>query len=399
MDLPQPATLVASDGSPNDFFGTNVALSGDTAIVTANNDDPNGDRSGSAYVFRREGDRWTQETKLIPNDGDPRDWFGRSLALTGETALIGADADKNQSPDLYHEGSVYVFQRQDGEWIQQAKLKPDEGPPADVLGRSIDFDGETALIGAVGGAEGDLAGAAYVFTVEDGEWTKQSKFIPEDSHPSDYFGQYVTLAGDTAFITAPRDENPDGTSGLGAVYVFQRDGEEWIEEAKLVPNERNEGDGFGIPTAVTGDTVFIGAPNHQNAGAAYVFRRDAQEWRQSQKFSIDGTVTDDQDRFGAGIAVSDDLALIGAPGNENSPDRPGFNSPEENSHSGTVYLYRRENGEWTQQKKIVPSHGDPENFGTPISLAGNTALMGSVDTSSQVDDEAMSMAFIFEQIS
>jgi hypothetical protein len=131
----------------------------------------------------------------------------------------------------------------------------------------------------------------------------------------------------------------------------------------------------------------------------YLFRRDGQEWYQSQKFSIDGTVTDDDDNFGAGIAVGDNIALIGAPGDEYSSEKPLFQSPEKRGRSGTVYIYRRENDEWVHQKKIVPSHGDPENFGAPISLADNTALIGSIDTSSQWDDEAMSMAYVFKQIS
>lgn len=153
----QRTRLVPTDGGPADFFGGSIALQADTVIVGAPQDDnPNGERAGSASVFRRDGGAWRHQATLVPDDGDGVDLFGTAVALTGDgaTALVGARVDED--PNGEKGGSAYAFERSDGAWSQQAKLAPDDGEPNEVFGRSVALSAEAALIGT-------LSGAAYVY--------------------------------------------------------------------------------------------------------------------------------------------------------------------------------------------------------------------------------------------
>jgi len=235
QDRTQQARLLPDDGDNRDDFGVSVTLSSDgtTALVGAKKDeDPNGEEAGSAYVFDRSGGSWTQQAKLLPDDGDSGDWFGESVALSsdGTTALIGAP--KNDFPNdsgesiLSGEGSAYVFDRAGGSWTQQAKLTPDYVPSMDAFGISVALssDGATALIAAGGDEDpnGTLAGSAYVFDRSGGSWTQQAKLALDDGEESDHFGASVALSRDgaTALIGARGDEAPYGNFA-GSAFVFE----------------------------------------------------------------------------------------------------------------------------------------------------------------------------------
>ena len=143
------------------MFGHDVAPDGDTALIGAVHDDYNGMFSGSAYVFTRTGGVWSEQAKLLPADGAVGDSFGNSVALDGDTVVIGALYDNANGPQS---GSAYVFTRTDGVWSEQAKLLPADGAEGDNFGGDVALDGDTAVIGAHGDDDnGDYSGAAYVF--------------------------------------------------------------------------------------------------------------------------------------------------------------------------------------------------------------------------------------------
>ncbi|VAX42299.1 hypothetical protein MNBD_PLANCTO03-96, partial [hydrothermal vent metagenome] len=118
-DPVETAKLLADDGAVSDLFGYSVAMSSDTAIIGASADDDNGSASGSAYVFTQIGGVWSQQTKLLPDDGAEDDLFGHSVSISGDAVVIGARFDDDNGTDS---GSAYVFIRSGGMWIQQAKL-------------------------------------------------------------------------------------------------------------------------------------------------------------------------------------------------------------------------------------------------------------------------------------
>ncbi len=155
-----------SPSSAGNRFGAAVALSGDTLAVGACDDDVNGNNSGSVYVFERSGSSWSQQASLAPDDGDSEDRFGRAVALSGDTLVVGVYYDEDPNGD--HAGSVYVFERGSG-WAggganQAAKLAPDDGDSGDYFGYAVALSGDTLVVGAYydDDAAGN-AGAAYVF--------------------------------------------------------------------------------------------------------------------------------------------------------------------------------------------------------------------------------------------
>ena len=278
------AKLLASDGAGEDHFSLAVAVSGDTVLIGAPGDDDNGTDSGSAYVFNRIGNTWTQQAKLDAQDASAGDNFGKALALSGDTALIGAYYDDNNGVDA---GSAYVFTRTGDTWTQQAKLLAADGTENDNFGDSVSLDGATALVGAT--RDNSFTGAAYVFVRTEETWTQQAKLLATDAQTYKYFGQSVALDSDTALIGAPDDSETAFRSG--AAYVFERTGNTWTQQAKLLASDGEEYDLFGNDVALSGNIGMIGTPweseNGFWAGCAYVFTKKVENQRPNPP-TIDG---------------------------------------------------------------------------------------------------------------
>jgi hypothetical protein len=201
--------------------GNSIGVSGDgtTAVIGAIDENPNGPRVGSAYVFQWDGGQWSEETQLTVPDSDENNGFGRSVGVSsdGTTAVIGAPTDRDPNED--GAGSVYVFQRDGGQWNEETKLTAPEGDSEKVFGGSIGVsgDGTTAVIGAIG----MVNGSAYVFHQKEGEWDEETKITDPDAEPSDDFGNLVGVSGDgtTAVIGTDPVVNADTRqSGWASVY-------------------------------------------------------------------------------------------------------------------------------------------------------------------------------------
>jgi hypothetical protein len=306
---------VAADGAAGDRFGTSVALDGEMALVGANRANVSGNTNqGATYVFTRSGANWSQQQKLVATDGAADDQFGRSVALDGETALVGAWA-ANIGGNI-NQGAAYVFTRSGANWSQQQKLVAADGAASDLFGISVALDGETALVGAymanVGGNSSQ--GTAYVFTRSGANWSQQQKLVAADGAAGDQFGVSVALDGQTALVGAHL-ANMGGNTEQGAAYVFTQSGTDWSQQQKLVAADGAAGDLFGISVALDGETVLVGAilanvGGNTEQGAAYVFTRSGANWSQQQKLvAADGAAGD---RFGYSVALDGETALIGA---------------------------------------------------------------------------------------
>jgi hypothetical protein len=196
------------------------------------------------------------------------------VALSGDTALIGAAFDDDAGLDS---GSAYAFVRSGGVWTEQQKLKASDATIDILFGSSVALSGDTALIGAkfdtVAGAI--ASGSAYVFVQSGGVWTEQQKLTASDGAAYDLFGESVALSGDTALIGAPSPSSFVGASGPGTAYVFVRSGGVWNEQQKLAPSDNEASDEFGSSVGVSGDVVVVGAPwRDVAAGAAFIFEPD-----------------------------------------------------------------------------------------------------------------------------
>jgi len=366
----EQAVLGAGDPGPRDSFGNSVSMSGDTVLVGADHRAQSLDGVGSVYVWVRDGITWTQQAKLSPLDGAFGDAFGWSVSVWGDTALIGARRDDDAGDSS---GSAYVFVRNGGIWTQQAKLTAFDADVLDGFGFAVALDGDTALVGSPGDDDaGSVSGSAYVFTRNGSVWTPQAKLTALDAGLMDEFGFSVSLSGSTALIGARFDDHAG--SGSGSAYVFTRTGSVWTQQEKLVASDAASGDAFGWSVAVSGDDAVVGAPfdgvSNSDVGAAYVFTRSGTSWSEQTKL-----VASDASAFelyGFAVGILGDAALVGAPVDNDSKDAPG-----------STYLYTRDGTVWTEHSKLVASNGENfQMYGNSISMSGDSAVIGAPD-----DDE------------
>ncbi|MCH7638299.1 MAG: hypothetical protein IH855_02385 [Bacteroidetes bacterium] len=303
--------LTASDGAAIDAFGNSVSLSGDRALVGARGDDDLGNRSGSAYVFERQGDgSWLEVFKLTASDGAAEDLFG-SVSLSGDHALVGAQWDDDLGTDS---GSAYVFERQgDGSWLEVDKLTASDGAAFDRFGSSVSLsEGTRALVGARDDDDPAESGSAYVFERQgDGSWLEVDKLTASDGAADDVFGISVSLSGDHALVGANGDDDLGSASGSAYVFERQEDGS-WLEVDKLTASDGAAFDAFGFSVSLSGDRALVGALGDDNfSGSAYVFAQQGDgSWLEVDKLTAsDGAAFD---RFGSSVSLSGDHALVGA---------------------------------------------------------------------------------------
>ena len=323
------STLSVSDGlEARESFGLDVALSDDTIIVSAHRDSENGYESGSAYIFRRVGNDWSKEAKLTASDAAELDHFGRSVALSGDVAVVGSvDDDENGT----NSGSVYVFLRSVFAWTEIAKLTALDGSADDAFGFSIAISGHTLVVGAHRDDDkGSGSGSAHVFKQSGIAWTEEAKLTASDGSEDQKFGYSVDISSDTIAIGAIGDHHSG--AGTGAAYIFRRSGSTWTEEAKLLASDSTSGDLFGSSVAISGNRVVVGAifddDNGSDSGSGYVFLRSDNSWTENSKIlASDGS---NGDQFGSSVAISAsaDTVVIGAILNDHAQH-----------NSGSVYVY------------------------------------------------------------
>lgn len=351
----QHTKLTASDGEANDYFGRSVSISGDWAVVGA----PNHDAAGAAYVLSRSGTTWTEQAKLTASDGAANDFFGFSVVISGDTVVVGAVGDDDNGSNS---GSAYVFTRGGTTWTEQAKLTAGDGAADDWLGRSVSIGGDTAVVGAFSDTVVDWS-AAYVFTRSGTTWTEQAKLTASDGASYDHFGRSVSIDGDTVVVGAPVHNLK------GAAYVYARSGTTWTEQSKLTAGDGATSDWFGASVSIDCDTAVVGASRHDyngtDSGAAYVFTRSGTTWAEQAKLTASDGAT--YDLFGASVSIDGDTTLVGAYGDyENGPD------------SGTAFAFARSGSTWVEGAKLTAGDGAAGDlFGASVSISGDTAVVGA----------------------
>jgi hypothetical protein len=279
----QQQKLTAGDGAANDHFGNSVSVSGDTVLVGANAP-PNlkeqvAAKQGFAYVFVRSGTTWMQQQKLTAGDGAVNDRFGNSVSVSGDTALVGAN--QHAVGANYLQGSAYVYLRAGTIWTQQEELTAGDGAANDYFGASVSVSGDTALVGAPRddvGANGNQ-GSAYVFVRAGAAWTQQRQLTAGDGVANDAFGTSVSVSGDTALVGAP-NVTVGSNVAQGAVYVLVRANTTWSQPQRVEAGDGAANDNFGQSVSMSGDTALVGAPlcpgpppyGNPQEGAAYAYR-------------------------------------------------------------------------------------------------------------------------------
>ena len=378
----QQAKLIASDAAAADQFGSSIAVSGDTAVVGAHLDDSPAAAAGSAYVFVRANGVWTQQQKLIASDALASDHFGSSVAVVGDTAVVGAPNDDSPADAA---GSAYVFVRANGVWTQQQQLIASDALASDGFGSSVGVSGDTAVVGASADDSPLLdAGSAYVFLRANGVWTQQQRLTAVGPAISDAFGISAAVSGDTAVVGAHRDNSP--AADAGSARVFVRANGVWTQQAILTASDDDPSDNLGFSVAISGESAVVGAPGDDrpslaNAGSAYVFVRANGVWTQQQKLTASDAAAGDG--FGSSVAVSVDTAVVGAP-NDDSPL----------ADVGSAYVFGRTNVTWTQQQQLTASGAAAaDRFGSSVAVSGATALVGARQDDSPAVDAGSAFAF------
>ena len=279
-DPVETAKLLASDGSEGDKFGSFVAISGNTALVGAYSDDDDGTDSGSAYILEQQQDgSWLETAKLLASDGTLYDKFGYSVAISGTTALVGSYGDDdNESAS----GSAYIFQQQqDGSWLETAKLLASDGASDDRFGYNIAISGTIALVGNYADDDNESSsGSAYIFQQQqDGSWLETTKLLASDGASSDYFGHSVDISGTIALVGAYGDDDNESASGSAYIFEQQQDGS-WPETAKLLASDGSIAEQFGYSVAISGTAAIAGSrlddDNGADCGSAYIFETACQ---------------------------------------------------------------------------------------------------------------------------
>ena len=351
MTLTERAKLTPPDGAAGDQFGLSVSLSGNRALVGARLTDDNGIDSGSAYVFVFDGTSWSEEAKLLPSDGAAGDFFGTTVSLSGNHALVGAPFKAGTGS---HSGAAYTFVFDGTSWTQEAKLNASDSGNIDNFGDSVSLSGNQALISAPFNGNG----AAYYFVLSGGVWSQQAKLLPDGGAG---FIDAVSLSGNRALLGGR------GITPGNASYIFVYEGTSWSQEAKLTSGVAY--DQFGVTVSLSGTRAIVGAPldsdNGTNSGAAYVFAFDGNSWSEQAKLTASDEARNNQ--FGTSVSLSGTHALVGA-----------IRGTGSTQASGAAYLFAFDGTSWTQRSKLIASDGDSyDTFGDSVSLSGARALVGA----------------------
>lgn len=354
------AKLVASDGKAYDYFGVAVATDGNTAVIgTAKSVDPSvaGSESlpGTVYVFSLNNGTWIQTATLTASDGQLNDYFGRSsLAVSGNTIVVGASGAKGGGQGK--RGAAYVFTRNNGTWTETAKLTGSDasslGGPVAISGNTIIVRGvvasaqevvyvytlsngtwqQTAKLTAsnsvsfglslaisgniiiVGAPYATTQGIVYVFTLSNGTWQQTAELAASDGKENDSFGDPVSLSGNTAVVA---------TNTSGAAYVFTLGNGNWTQTAKLVVNDETF---FGPSLAISGNTII--ESSRFTSQAAYVFSLINGTWRQTARLTDSGNASNSS-YFGSALAISGNTVFVGEFGTKVNGQ----------NNQGVVYVY------------------------------------------------------------
>jgi len=369
----QQGELTAADGAAQDQFGNSVAISGNTVVV-GSPDHTFGTTygQGAAYVFVESGGTWSLQAELSASDGAAYDAFGWSVTISGSTVMVGAPCHTN-SDGQCGQGAVYVFVGSGGTWSKKAELTATDGVAGDRLGWSVAVDGNTAVAGAYSTlVQGHSAqGAAYVFVESGGTWTQQAKLTSSDGIYTDEFGYSVALNGSTIVIGAP-DRTIGTNQAQGGAYVFAGSGGTWTQQAELTASDGEAGDFFGQSVAVSGSTAVLGAPCHPRSGSPFCQGGPGAAYvfgesggTWSQQAELNPSDGAAGDEFGVSVSVSGSTILSGA-----SLHTVG-------SNQGAAYVFTGSGGTWSQEVVLAASDGLGGYFGWSVAVDGSTAAMGA----------------------
>ena len=389
VTLVQLAELTPSTRATNDWFGISIAISGNTVVV--GDFDSNIETYGAVYVYVKPANGWTNMTQVAKlTSSDNGEGFGTSVAINGNTIVVGAANTSNfnasiSGPPASSPGAAYVFVKPVSGWAdmtETAKLTASDGQPGDAFGDSVSISGPTIAVGAFFATDSSgnsFAGKAYVFTRPSNGWrgnlTETAKLTASDSQLLNYMGASIAVSGNTVVAGSYGHNNFQGVA-----YVFVEPSSGWVSNTQTAELSASDGKGsadFGFSSAISGNTVVLGAPNAAaGKGAAYVFVTPSSGWtNMTQTAELRAPNAIEGDSFGQSAAISANRVVIGAPGM----------TVGSNTGQGAAYLFVKPSSGWkntVRASELTAADGAAsDSFGVSIGISGATAAVGAPKSS------------------
>jgi uncharacterized protein (UPF0333 family) len=380
VTLVQLGELTPSTRGTNDWFGISIAISANTVVV--GDFDANIETYGAVYIYVKPASGWanmTQVAKLTSSDNG--EGFGTSVAISGNTIVVGAANTSNFAAPTAGPGAAYVFVKPTGGWTdmtETAKLTASDGQPGDAFGNSVSISAGTIAVGAffaLDSSGNSFAGKAYVFVRPTTGWSgnlnETAKLTATDSQLLNYMGASITTNGNTV-VTGSYGHN----NFQGAAYVFAEPSSGWSSMTQTAELTASDGKGsadFGFSSAMSGNTLVVGAPNaFSGKGAAYVFVEPTSGWaNMTQTAEMRAPNAVQGDGFGQSAGISGNAIVIGAPGT----------NVGSNQLQGAAYLFTKPPSGWrntTRAGELTASDGAAnDNLGVSASISGFTVVAGA----------------------
>ena len=344
--------ITASDKASNDYFGHSVSLSGDYAIVGAYNKNS---ATGAAYIYTRNAStwQWVGEQKIQASDKASSDYFGYSVSLSGDYAIVGAYGEDTGGSAA---GAVYIYTRNTstGVWGDEQKIQASDKAGSDSFGKSVSINGDYAIVGAY--RKDSYTGAAYIYTRNGTTWSEQQKIEASDKAVGDEFGWSISINSNYAIVGARHEDAGASDTREGAAYIYTRDAVTgvWGNEQKIEASDRASGDLFGWSVSLSGDYAIVGAyGKNSDTGAAYIFKRGGTTWSEIKILTASDKAS--SDNFGFSVSLSGDYVIVGAYG--------------KNSDTGAAYIFKRGGTTWSEIKILTASDkAASDQFGFSVSL-------------------------------
>jgi hypothetical protein len=413
--------IISLNNSTNDLFGWSVSVESGRIIIGAPGDNVNGSTSGVAYIFEYDGTSWNQMALLVPSNGSTEQFFGGSVSISGDRAIVGAPT---QAGVGFGSGTAYIYEFDGATWNNETILTPSNGNNYDYFGQAVSLQGDVAVIGSMQfDGVGNDSGAAYVYRYDGSDWDDETILQASDAVSGQFFGTSVCTSDDMIIVGAIGD----ATSGVqtGAAYLFWYDytSNTWNEQAKLLPSDAESGDWFGQSVGVHEGSAIVCSwyedDNGFDAGAGYIylvgdldgdgildgFDNCVNIYNPLQEDCNNNGVGDvcdlldpftfdcnnngvidscelfnlnietkllpsdgaSSDYFGYSVAIDGNLALVGAYGDDDN-----------GTGSGSAYIYRFDGSSWQEEAKLLASDGASYDwFGNSVAIDGNLALVGA----------------------
>ncbi|MFT7679846.1 MAG: hypothetical protein ACI8QC_003851 [Planctomycetota bacterium] len=361
----ETAKLSPSDGVAGDGFGLGLAIEGDRIVVGSMEANGGGNASGKAYAFERQADVWVETQQLVPADSAAGDWFGVSVAISGEWLVIGARQDNSGS---FNGGTAYIYRYGPAGWVLFDEVVPPAVGNGDVFGHGIAISGLTMAVGASGwDGPSQNAGSVFIWEFDGSAWVKTQRVRPDVPQAGNFFGLDLDLEGDRLLVGA-RGHNGAGGTDSGSAYVFERGPNGFEQSAKLESADSNALDELGNKVSLSGERVLIGcwldSDTINRAGAAYVFELTAGTWSEVAKLTP--SLMQDGALFGHDVDLFEGHAFVGA-----------YRASVEGPQSGALSIH--DLGNSPEQHPFCPSL--PNSTGQPAQItASGSQSLGADDT-------------------